>query len=79
MGKTILIRVDEELVETLENIRKEIAIKVKEELDIDDLEITGTSVSKILAQRLNQNIKTFNIKVKKVRKTSNYGLLFLGE
>jgi len=79
MGKTILIRVDEELVETLENIRKEIAIKVKEELDIDDLEITGTSVSKILAQRLNRNIKTFNIKVKKVSGKSNYRLLFLGE
>lgn len=76
-SKTTQVRIDNELVETLERIRKEIALKIKKEFDVDNVEVNGTLVSRILAKRLNNNIKTFDIKVKKKKGKNSYGIVYL--
>jgi hypothetical protein len=78
MGKTIQIRVDEDLVTTLENIRKEVALKTKQEFGVENLEVPGTSISRILANRINQNKKKFGIRIRKIN-GRNLGVISLGE
>jgi hypothetical protein len=78
MGRTIQIRVDEDLVTTLENIRKEVALKTKQEFGVENLEVPGTSISRILANRINRNKKKFGIKVRKIN-GRNHGVISLGD
>ncbi len=71
MGKTIQIRVDESLKEILENLRKNVANKLKKEYDLTDIEVPGTLSSKILAAKM-KGKKTINFKIRKKSLTKGF-------
>ena len=75
MSRTIQIRVDEELVNALEQIRREVAQKTKQEFGVANLDVPGTSISRILAHRLINDKKKFDFKIKKLN-GSNHGIVF---
>jgi len=63
MGRSIQIRVDESMAETLERIRKEIATEFKRKYKLDEVTIHGTLASQILAARMGgKNFLNFKIK-----------------
>ena len=51
MGKVIQIRVDESLKEVLENLRKEVANKIKSEYGLQEITVPRTLSSQILAAK----------------------------
>lgn len=63
MGKSIQIRVDESMAETLERVRKEIATEFKKRYNLDEVTIHGTLASQIAAARMNgKNFLNFRIR-----------------
>jgi len=64
MGKSIRIRVDESMAETLERVRKEIATDFKKKYNLDEITIHGTLASQIAAAKMNGK-KFINFKIKK--------------
>lgn len=74
MGKQIQIRVDESLVEILERVRKDVAIALKKQYNLDEVTIHGTLASQILAAKLKGNT-ILNFKVR--RKANGKGVLEL--
>ena len=74
MGKTIQLKVDESLKETLERIRIELANDMKRIYNLKEITIYGTLASQILAAKvMGKNYLSF-----KVRKTGlNSGVLEL--
>ena len=63
MGKSIQIRVDESMAETLERVRKEIATEFKRKYKLDEITIHGTLASQILAAKMGgKNFVSFKIK-----------------
>lgn len=52
MGKTIQIRIDESLKDTLERIRNEVASGMKQKYGLDEITVHGTLASQILAAKM---------------------------
>jgi hypothetical protein len=52
MGNTIRISVDESLAQTLERIRKEVAIDLKKRYNLQELTVHGTLASQIAAAKM---------------------------
>ena len=74
MGKTIQLKVDESLKETLERIRIEVANDMKRIYNLQEVTIYGTLASQILAAKM-KGITVLNFSI---RKTSlNSGVLEL--
>lgn len=65
MSKSIQLKVDESLQECLERIRKEVALDMKKRYNLDEITITGTLASKILACKMN-GIKSLNFSIRKI-------------
>jgi len=65
MGKSIQIRVDESMAETLERVRKEIASEFKKKYNLDEITIHGTLASQIAAAKMSGK-KFCNFKIRKV-------------
>lgn len=65
MGRTILLRADESLKETLERIRKEVAEDMKRKYNLDELTIHGTLASQILAAKMNGRT-SLNFRIRKI-------------
>ncbi len=53
MGKTIPVRVDECLAETLERVRKDIADEFKKRYNLREVTVHGTLASQIAAAKIN--------------------------
>ncbi len=53
MGKTIPIRVDESLAQTLERVRKEISEEFKKRYNLKEVTVHGTLASQIAAAKIN--------------------------
>ena len=70
----IQIRVDESLTQILERIRKDVAESIKRQYNIDEITISGTLTSKILAAKMNGQ-KTINFSIRKIG--LNQGILEL--
>ena len=64
MGKTIVIRVDESLRETLERIRKDVAIDMKKRYNLNEIIIDGTLASQICAAKY-RGATCLNFKIRK--------------
>ena len=77
MVQSRLIRVDDELVRAMENIRRNIALKTKQEFGLKTIEIPGTEISRILGKKLNLKQSQFLIKVKKISGKNGSGRLTL--
>jgi len=65
MKRTIPVRIDESLAETLERIRKEIAEEFKKRYNLKQITINGTLASQIAAGKINGKTK-FVFKVRKI-------------
>ena len=65
MAKTILLRVDESLKETLERIRREVALDMKAKYNLKEVTVAGTFASQILAAQ-RQGKKVLNFEIQKV-------------
>jgi hypothetical protein len=65
MSKTILLRVDESLKETLERIRKEVAFDMKVKYNLKEVTVAGTFASQILAAK-SQGKRFLNFEIQKV-------------
>ena len=52
MGKTIMLRVDESLKETLEKIQRDVAVDLKKKYKLDKVTIHGTLASQVLAAKM---------------------------
>ena len=65
MGKTILLRVDETLKETLERIQKEVAIDMKNRYNLKEITIHGTFASQVLAAKASGK-KILNFEIEKI-------------
>jgi len=74
MGKSIQIRVDESMAETLEKVRKKIAEDFKREYNLKEITIHGTLASQIAAAKMNGK-QFLNFRIKK--KGKNKGFLEL--
>lgn len=72
MGKTIQLRVDESLSETLSRIQKEVATDMKKTYGLSSVTIHGTLASQILAAKMNGK-KVLNFKIEKT--SLNNGVL----
>lgn len=69
MGKSIQIRVDESMAETLERVRKEIADEFKRTYNLDEITIHGTLASQIAAAKMSgKNFLNFKIKKRGLNK-----------
>ena len=63
MGKSIQIRVDESMAQTLERVRKDIAMEFKKKYNLEEVTIHGTLASQIAAAKMNgKNFLNFKIK-----------------
>ena len=65
MGKSIVIRVDESLRQTLERIRKEVTDDMKRTYGIGEITIDGTLASQVLAAKM-RGQRFLNFKIDKV-------------
>ena len=65
MGKTIQLRADESLGQTLERIRLEIAKDLKVRYNLSEVTIHGTLASQVLAAKVN-GVKSLNFTIRKV-------------
>ena len=62
MGKTIMLRVDESLKETLEKIQRDVAVDLKKKYKLNRVTLHGTIASQIIAaQYRGQKILKFEI------------------
>ena len=62
MGKTIQLKVDESLKETLARIQKEVAGDLKKRYNLSEITIHGTLASQILAAKMSgKNVLNFEI------------------
>lgn len=61
----IQIRVDESLTNILERIRRDVAESMKKTYNLDEITISGTLTSKILAAKMNGQ-KTLNFSIRKI-------------
>lgn len=74
MGKTIQIKIDESLKETLERIRKEVAVDLKQKYNLSEITVHGTLASQILAAKMNGR-RSLSFEIDKV--SLNKGILRL--
>jgi len=74
MGKTIQLKVDESLKESLERIRKEVASDMKTKYGLDEITVHGTLASQILAAKMN-GASSLNFRIRKL--SLNKGVLEL--
>ena len=74
MAKTIPIRVDESLAQTLERVRREVADEFKRKYNLEKITINGTLTSQIAAGIMNGR-KSFTFKIRKTGR--NKGILDL--
>lgn len=65
MSETVLVKVDIELLKVFDNIKKSVKERIKKIYKIDDIEITGTLASRILAAAYNNQNIDFKIKKSK--------------
>ena len=65
MGKTLPVRIDETLAETLERIRKEIAEEFKKKYNLKKVTINGTLASQVAAGKMNGKTK-FTFRIRKI-------------
>jgi hypothetical protein len=65
MGKTIQLRADESLAQTLERIRIEIAKDLKSKYNLTEVTIHGTLASQVLAAKFN-GAKSLSFNIRKV-------------
>ena len=65
MGKTIVIRTDESLVQVLERIRKEVATDIKARYNLNEIIVNGTFASQVMAAKMN-GAKSLNFTIKKI-------------
>jgi len=65
MGKTIQIRIDESLANTLERIQKDVADDMKKRYGLSEVTIHGTLASQIVAAKLSGR-KFLSFKIDKV-------------
>ena len=72
MGRTIQLRVDESLSETLARIQKEVAGDMKKTYGLESITIHGTLASQILAAKMNGK-RVLNFKIEKT--ALNKGIL----
>ena len=69
MGKSIQIRVDESMAETLERVRNEIASEFKKRYNLSEVTIHGTLASQIDAAKMSgKNFLNFKIRKKGLNK-----------
>ena len=69
MGKSIQIRVDESMAETLERVRKDIATEFKKRYKLEEVTIHGTLASQIAAAKMSgKNFLNFKIRKKGLNK-----------
>ncbi len=62
MGKTVKIRVDEDLPKELEILRRNVASELKQRYNLNEITVHGTLASKILAAKMhNTNFMDFKI------------------
>jgi len=65
MGKSVGIRVDESMAQTLERVRKEIANEFKQKYNLKEITVHGTLASQIAAAKMSGK-KFVNFKIRKV-------------